>query len=108
MKSRISIAVMGSILVGCAALNQDAGWERVNRAMTSMGSGDAIARLGIPTSERYVSGNKVLSWRDSESGGQLYCDYTAMYSSGDKYLRSNLEGQNGPCYNWLVRRGFSD
>lgn len=30
-------------------------------ALSGMNSGDAIARLGIPDNERYVSGNKVLS-----------------------------------------------
>lgn len=106
--NKLAMILLAVTLAGCAALNQDASWSSVHRTLSGMNSGDAIARLGIPTNERYVSGNKVLSWKDSESGGRLYCEYTAMYDAGDRYVRSNYEGQNGPCYNWLVRRGFSN
>ena len=106
--NKLAMILLAVNLTSCAALNQDASWSSVHRTLSGMKSGDAIARLGIPTNERYVSGNKVLSWKDSEAGGRLYCEYTAMYDAGDRYVRSNYEGQNGPCYNWLVRRGFSN
>lgn len=97
------LLIVAALLTGCAAFNQDAAWENVWKDTQGMTSDQAIQRLGIPTDERYVSGRKVLVWRDGR--GASYCEFSIMYD-GAKASKANYDGQNGPCIDWLRARGY--
>ncbi|MFZ5566007.1 MAG: hypothetical protein ACOY95_03290 [Pseudomonadota bacterium] len=97
------LLIIAALLTGCAAFNQDAAWEKVWKDTQTMSPDQAISRLGIPSDERFVSGRKVLVWRDGRGGS--YCEFSIMYE-GTRASKANYDGQNGPCIDWLKFRGY--
>jgi hypothetical protein len=93
------------LLAGCASAEFDTGpaWNRLKTEIKPMTPDQAIARLGIPLDERFVSGKKVLTW--GTGGSQSYCKFSVMYD-GDKSVDGNYDGQYGPCVEWLRSKGY--
>jgi hypothetical protein len=86
-----------------AACSFDAIKEGMNR-LEGQPISAAIAKLGIPSDERLIAGQKVYTWYTStfDEGTQLQCKIRVMMA-GEVIGSYEFEGNNGMCARYAAK-----
>lgn len=98
----LSALAIGLLLASCAARGIERGMNRlVGQPITAV-----IERLGVPTQEQMIAGQKVYTWFSGtfDEGTQLKCVIRVMMN-GDVVGRWDFEGNNGYCMRYARRLG---
>jgi hypothetical protein len=100
MRNLIAAALAAFVLAACAADTIKEGMNKLEGQPISA----AISRLGIPSDERVIAGQKVYTWYTStfDEGTQLQCKIRVMMA-GDVIGSYDFEGNNGMCYRYAAK-----
>jgi hypothetical protein len=101
MAGRATAIVLASLVTaGCAGPAIEKGMN----TMLGQPLSAAVAKLGMPTDEKTIAGQKVYIWfnRVVDEGSEYKCTLRAIVS-GDVITAWDFDGNNGPCLRYAER-----